>query len=106
MRVTDLSAPASAAGPTAQRPVPAAPPRGAAPESRAELEMALLRARVAHLEAVLETARGLMTSNQERLLRRLYEVPDEIASLSARLNGFVVSSAPGASPGATRVAEA
>jgi hypothetical protein len=55
------------------------------PPERQELEIALLRARVQHLELVIETARSLMGSNQERLLRRLHEAPREIAALSAQL---------------------
>lgn len=82
MRITDLNRPDRA------EPRQAPPPEAGPGETRTDVEMALLRARVMHLEAVLETARGLMTSNQERLLRRLYEVPEEIAALSARLNGL------------------
>jgi hypothetical protein len=50
-------------------------------------EVAFLRARIEHLELVVETARGLMTSNQERLLRRLHELPREMAALAARVRG-------------------
>jgi hypothetical protein len=46
----------------------------------------MLKARVQHLELVVETARSLMGSNQERLLRRLHEVPREIAALGAQLH--------------------
>ncbi len=49
-------------------------------------EIAFLRARIEHLEVVIETARGLMTSNQERLLRRLHDIPREIATLAARMD--------------------
>ncbi len=52
---------------------------------RQTLEIALLKARIQHLELVVETARSLMGSNQERLLRRLHEVPREIVGLSAQL---------------------
>jgi hypothetical protein len=52
---------------------------------RQEAEVALLRARIQHLELVVETARGLLGSNQDRLLRRLYEVPRELVTLSQRL---------------------
>ncbi len=48
-------------------------------------EIAFLKARIQHLELVLETARSLMGSNHERLLRRLHEVPREIVELSAQL---------------------
>ncbi len=52
---------------------------------RASLEIAFLKARIQHLELVLETARGLMGSNHERLLRRLYETPRELVELGAQL---------------------
>jgi hypothetical protein len=52
---------------------------------RTALEVALLKARIEHLELIVETARSLMGSNQERLLRRLYEVPRDITSLDAQL---------------------
>jgi hypothetical protein len=51
----------------------------------AEAEIALLRARLEHLELVVETARSLMTSNQERLLRRLHDLPHEMMALTAKL---------------------
>ena len=54
-------------------------------DSRQTLEIALLRARIQHLELVSETARGLLGSNQDRLLRRLYEIPRELATLSTQL---------------------
>jgi hypothetical protein len=53
---------------------------------RQAVEIALLKARIQHLELVVETARSLMGSNQERLLRRLHEVPREIVGLSAQLH--------------------
>ncbi|HEX2943079.1 MAG TPA: hypothetical protein VHO91_18655 [Rhodopila sp.] len=49
------------------------------------LEIAYLKARIQHLELVVETARGLMGSNHERLLRRLRDVPKELAELGVRL---------------------
>ena len=52
---------------------------------RQALEIALLRVRVQHLELVVETARSLLNANQDRLLRRLHEIPREMASLSAQL---------------------
>ncbi len=54
-------------------------------EHRQALEIALLKARIQHLELVVETARCLMGSNQERLLRRLHEVPRELVELTAQL---------------------
>ncbi len=79
--------------PATSVPAPAAPSAGGAPANpldpqqmeRQSAEIALLNARVQHLELVVETARSLMSSNQERLLRRLYELPHEIAELSAQL---------------------
>ena len=68
------------------------------PDGRAEAELALLRARIEHLELVVETARGLMTANQERLLRRLHDMPREVASLTwqlGRVSGTPDSSLPG-----------
>jgi hypothetical protein len=55
-------------------------------EDRTAVEMRLLRAQIEHLELVVETARSLMTSNQERLLRRLHDLPREMATLAARLD--------------------
>lgn len=49
------------------------------------LEIAMLKAHIQHLELVVETARSLMGSNQERLLRQLHEVPREMMALSAQL---------------------
>jgi hypothetical protein len=63
-----------------------APP--AEPGDRQSLEIAFLKARIQHLELVVETARGLMGSNHERLLRRLHEVPRELVDLSNRLRRF------------------
>jgi hypothetical protein len=54
-------------------------------EDRNAVEISLLRAQIEHLELVVETARSLMTSNQERLLRRLHDLPREMAALAARL---------------------
>ncbi len=52
---------------------------------RQQTETALLHARIEHLELVVETARSLMTSNQERLLRRLHDLPQEMMALTARM---------------------
>jgi hypothetical protein len=49
------------------------------------LEIALLKARIQHLELIVETARSLMGANQERLLRQLHEVPREIAALTSQM---------------------
>ncbi len=77
---------------------PAVPPEAAVPppdvtvepalplQAREEAEIALLRARIEHLELVVETARSLMTANQERLLRRLHDLPQEMMALTATLN--------------------
>jgi hypothetical protein len=116
MRIQDFNAggPPQAASPAPSAP-PAAPPsrndhaaqdatvdlplvptpaEGAEKLSCAEAKIALLQARIAHLEAVVEAARGLMTSNQERLLRRLHEMPREIAALSTRLDRLSAASSP------------
>jgi hypothetical protein len=58
----------------------------ATPDDRATIEISLLKAQIEHLELVVETARSLMTSNQERLLRRLHDLPREMAALTARLD--------------------
>jgi hypothetical protein len=58
----------------------------AALDDRASVEISLLKAQIEHLELVVETARSLMTSNQERLLRRLHDLPREMAALTARLD--------------------
>ena len=58
---------------------------GETPAPASDPEVALLRARIEHLELVVETARSLMTSNQERLLRRLHDVPQEMMALTARI---------------------
>ena len=55
---------------------------------RQTIEIAYLKARIQHLELVLEMARSLMGSNHERLLRRLNEVPHEMVELSAQLRRF------------------
>jgi len=95
VRIQNLKAPlettmASAAPPLAAAQAAAAPAldTGSAAgsvEQRQALEIALLKARIHHLELVLETARGMMGANQERLLRRLYEVPRELVELTAQL---------------------
>jgi hypothetical protein len=72
-------------------PPPAPPAALAAGEAEARLperqalELALLNARVKHLELIVETARSLMNSNQERLLRRLHEMPHEITEIALQL---------------------
>jgi hypothetical protein len=55
------------------------------PTGHQALEIAFLKARIQHLELVVETARSLMGSNHERLLRRLHEVPRELVELSNQL---------------------
>jgi hypothetical protein len=60
-------------------------------ESQAGTEILLLRARIEHLELVVETARSLMTSNQERLLRRLHDVPHELMRLTAKMTHHAAS---------------
>jgi len=116
MRVQDFNAPPPAEPP--QTPQAAAPQPGPTPiaaarapanvvplkhplgeaGARAEAELALLRARIEHLELVIETARGLMTANQEKLLRRLHDMPREVAALTLRLgqlNGATGADIPG-----------
>jgi len=66
-------------------PAPSPAEEAAPPDDRSAVEIALLRAQVEHLELVVETARSLMTSNQERLLRRLHDLPREMAALAAKL---------------------
>ena len=75
--------PAADAGPGETPLAPGGDP--AALAERQALEIALLQARLQHMELVVETARSLMGSNQERLLRRLHEAPREIAALSGQL---------------------
>jgi len=103
MRISDFNAPKDEVGP----PTMAAPgasvlalkiPAEYPPEGRAQVEIALLRARIEHLELVVETARGLMTANQEKLLRRLHEVPRDITALTARLGRFGESGQAGEIP--------
>ncbi len=60
-------------------------PADDAAQDRQALEIALLRARVQHLELVVETARSLLSANQDRLLRRLHEIPRELVTLSTQL---------------------
>jgi hypothetical protein len=57
----------------------------AGPTGHEALEIAFLKARIQHLKLVVETARSLMGSNHERLLRRLHEVPRELVELSNQL---------------------
>jgi hypothetical protein len=88
MQLQDFNGPSQAEEPS----LPDSPPPSAqvaasgGSEDRPSLEIALLKAQVEHLELVVETARSLMTSNQERLLRRLHDVPREMALLAARLD--------------------
>ena len=63
-------------------------------DDRMATEIALLRARVAHLESVVDTARGLMSANQERLLRRLHDVPQELMLLTAKMTRFAAADTP------------
>ena len=88
MRIQNLNVPSA---PRTIEPCPpgniaqtesAAPARDAGQQ---ELEIAMLRAQIEHLELVIETARNLMSSNQEKLLRRLHDLPREMVALSARL---------------------
>ena len=64
------------------------------PETRERTEIALLKKRIEHLELVVETARSLMTSNQERLLRRLHDLPQELMALTSVLNRLGHDDAP------------
>ena len=107
MRIHNLKAPQEpvsvpAPGATDARPTPSAfagrgdvvvaemtgaRPAGdtASPAGHQALEIAFLKARIQHLELVVETARSLMGSNHERLLRRLHEVPRELVELGNQL---------------------
>jgi hypothetical protein len=90
MRIVNLKAPqerpmdVQAATPTVAEPV-TGPQAVAIPVGQQGLEIAFLKARIQHLELVVETARSLMGSNHERLLRRLHEVPRELVELSNQL---------------------
>jgi hypothetical protein len=86
MQVQDFNRPA--ASPAADPPPPPSGRESMKPAEmdRDGIEMALLRAQIEHLELVVETARSLMTNNQERLLRRLHDLPGEMVALTARLN--------------------
>lgn len=85
---TQAAPPPTPPGPPDQAAGRAAPQPDdmAVADPRMDAEIAFLRARIEHLELVIETARGLMTANQERLLRRLHDVPQEMMALSARLS--------------------
>lgn len=89
MRIQDFNATAVAPPDelqTTANVIPAAdraPPENA---GQAEIEIAMLKAQIEHLELVVETARNLMSSNQERLLRRLHDLPREMMALGARLH--------------------
>jgi hypothetical protein len=105
MRIHNLKAPQEAAAvpgsgtssstqgaPGGGNPVVLAEQNGAVPlgssagaNGTQALEIAFLKARIQHLELVVETARSLMGSNHERLLRRLHEVPRELVELSNQL---------------------
>ncbi len=91
MRIQNLKAPQDAPKPAVEAPSPVAVPGAAANDSSSvlsdpqSLEIAFLKARIQHLELVLETARNLMGTNHERLLRRLHEVPRELVELSSKL---------------------
>ncbi len=97
MRIQNLKAPeenplppiVSQVASAAERANPA-PVEGDGPDStdRQTVEIAYLKARIQHLELVIEMARSLMGSNHERLLRRLNEVPHEMVELSAKLRRF------------------
>lgn len=56
--------------------------------SRLALENQLLKAKVAHLEAVIDTARALLSTNQEKLLRQLHEAPRDLVDLTLRLRSL------------------
>ena len=87
MKIQNLKAAAPDAAPStpaAPQPMTSAAPGQALPE-RHVLEVAVLKARIQHLELVIEMARSLLGSNQERLLRRLHDVPRELATLSSQL---------------------
>jgi hypothetical protein len=90
MQVQDFNRAAPNGAPPQAATVPATGQTGAGaaiPDGdRSGLEIALLKAQIEHLELVVETARSLMTSNQERLLRRLHDLPREMVALTARLN--------------------
>jgi uncharacterized protein (DUF305 family) len=94
MQVVDLTqqytgAPAAASGCATVAAAPTASARDAASGGDAlavaQAQVALLEARVEHLQAVLDTARGLMTSNQERLLRKLHDLPQELVLRTQQL---------------------
>lgn len=80
MRIHNLKA-----APAADDNEAADPAKDDIPNDRQSLEIAFLKARIQHLELVLETARGLMGSNHERLLRQLHQVPRDLVELSNRL---------------------
>jgi len=90
MQIQDFNRPAAPQETVSERAPaaagPASAPENAVPDDRASVEIALLKAQVEHLELVVETARSLMTSNQERLLRRLHDLPREMVALAARLD--------------------
>jgi hypothetical protein len=91
MRIQNLKAPQEA--PSAAQEAPSTAIAATAPavdksttaSEPQNLEIAFLKARIQHLELVLETARNLMGANHERLLRRLHELPRELVALSTQL---------------------
>jgi hypothetical protein len=83
MEIRDFNQPENAPAPTAAT---GEPESNNASFTRRDTEITLLKKRIEHLELVVETARSLMTSNQERLLRRLHDVPQEMLALTATLN--------------------
>lgn len=83
--VPDAPASAPAAEPAILPAIGPAGPAALVSSDKHVLEVAVLKARIQHLELVIEMARSLLGSNQERLLRRLHDVPRELATLSTQL---------------------
>jgi hypothetical protein len=84
MQIQNFNRPAAApAGSVQEAPPETSPETG---DARGQAEISLLKKRIEHLELVVETARSLMTSNQERLLRRLHDLPQELMTLTAALH--------------------
>ena len=89
MHIQDFNKPAQPVAPSgteAAAPAPDAASGASGPMSREQTEISLLKKRIEHLELVVETARSLMTSNQEKLLRRLHDLPQELVALTAALH--------------------
>ena len=100
MQISNFNAPPPSppgAAAAAQHEAVIMPDPGDAGGARGATELALLRVRIEHLELVVETARGLMTANQERLLRRLHDVPQEMMMLTAKITRFTAAD-PAAGP--------